>query len=103
MSEQHEYRAEAEAALDPNAREGLVGGGHMQLVTLKLHHSGQRVDETGTARRRSVVRCDLRPAEARLLAHTLLVCANRAELLRCEPDPAARAAAAEDRAARWRS
>ena len=42
-----EYRCQAEARLRPEAREGLVGGGHMQLVTLELTDGGYVTDDSG--------------------------------------------------------
>ena len=86
-----DYRSEANARLRPEATEGLVGGGHIQLVTLELQDTGE--DEQGHPIDRPKVRCELRPPEARLLAYTLLSLAERADLLRFEPDPAQRAAA----------
>jgi hypothetical protein len=74
--------------------EGLVGGGHMQLVTLELTDGGYLTDASGEPfGQRPAVRCELRATDARLLAYTLLCLAERADLLRVEPDPAERAAA----------
>jgi len=87
-----EYRCEVLATLRPEATEGLVGGGHMQLVTLELQ-DGEVQDEQGREVHRPHVRCQLRATEARLLAYTLLSLAERADLLRSQPDPAERAAA----------
>jgi hypothetical protein len=84
-----EYRCEAQATLRPEATEGLVGGGHIQLVTLELHDSGELGDEQGRQIHRPKVRCDLRATEARLLGYMLLWLAERAELRRFEPDRAA--------------
>jgi hypothetical protein len=88
-----EYRLKAEARLRPEAREGLIGGGHMQLVTLELTDGGYLTDDSGESARQPAVRCDLRATDARLLAYTLLSLAEGADLLRFEPDPAERAAA----------
>jgi hypothetical protein len=89
---QVEYRAGAEATLRPEAREGLVVGGHLQLVTLQLTDDGYVTDDTGEpVGRRPPVRCELRPQEARLLAYTLLALAERAELRRSQPAAAERA------------
>jgi hypothetical protein len=40
----HEYRSDVEAAVHPGRHEGLVGGGCMQLVTLRLHDGPGVVD-----------------------------------------------------------
>jgi hypothetical protein len=88
-----EYRLEVQATLRPEATEGLVGGGHIQLVTLELGDSGELEDEQGRQIHRPQVRCELPATEARLLAYTLLLLAERAELLRSQPDRAERAAA----------
>lgn len=85
-----EYRTDAHATLDPQARERVIDGGHIQLVTLELGDSGELEDEQGRQIHRPQVRCDLRATEARLLAYTLLLLAERAELLRFAPDCAAR-------------
>ena len=87
-----EYRTDAHATLDPQARERVIDGGHIQLVTLELGDSGELEDDQGREIHRPQVRCDLRATEARLLAYTLLLLAERAELLRFEPDRAERAA-----------
>jgi len=104
MSE-NEYRAEAQATLDPHAHEGVVGGGRIQLVTLELTDDDDLTDDAGEpVGRRPAVRCDLRAHEARLLAYTLLVLAERADMRTFVPDhcdvrararAAARAAAAD--------
>jgi hypothetical protein len=88
-----EYRTDAHATLDPQARERVIDGGHIQLVTLELEDSGELEDEQGREIHRPQVRCELRATEARLLAYTLLLLAERAELLRSQPDCAERAAA----------
>lgn len=83
----HQYRFEAQAALDPDRREGLLGGGSMQLVTLRLYHGPGVVDAlTGEPTTAPDVITDLRPSEARRLAEQLLECAGHADLRRSETD-----------------
>lgn len=83
----HEYRSDIEAAVHPGRREGLVGGGCMQLVTLRLHDGPGVVDAiTGESPNRSGAFTDLRPREARELAARLLACARLAERLPRETD-----------------
>ena len=82
----HQYRFDARAEVLPGRRESLLGGGSMQLVTLRLHDGPDVVDEHGQPSSRPRVFTDLRPGEARLLADQLLDCAQRAEALPPETD-----------------
>jgi hypothetical protein len=82
----HEYRFDVAAELLPGRREGLVGPGSMQLVTLRLFNGPGVVDEHGQPSRAPDAFTDLRPSQARLLADQLLDCARRAEALRRETD-----------------
>jgi hypothetical protein len=75
-----EYRTDATAILDADARERLIGGGRLQLVTLQLHNTGYHVDAAGNELApQPVVRCELRADDARALAACLLACAEQAE------------------------
>jgi len=77
-----EYRTDADAILDPQARERLIGAGHIQLVTVQLHDTGYHVDDSGDELpRRPAVRCELRTDEARKLAISLLGRAEQADRL----------------------
>jgi hypothetical protein len=82
----HEYRPDVAAEVLPGRREGLIGRGSMQLVTLRLHDGPGVVDEHGQPPSTPGAFTDLRPSEARLLAGRLLHCAQRAEALRRETD-----------------
>jgi len=80
----HEYRFDVAAELLPGRREGRVGPGSIQLVTLRLFNGPGVVDEHGQPARAPDAFTDLRPSQARLLADQLLDCARRAEALRRE-------------------
>jgi len=80
----HEYRPDVAAEVLPGRREGLVGPGSMQLVTLRLFNGPGVVDEHGQPTTAAGAFTDLRPEEARQLADQLLDCAHRAEALRQE-------------------
>jgi len=84
-----EYRTDAQAMLDPGARERVIDGSHIQLVTVELNDSGEHTDQRGQPIDRPAVRCELRTTEARLLAYTLLALAERADWRRCPPARAA--------------
>jgi hypothetical protein len=83
----HEYRSDVAAELLPGRREGLIGGGFMQLVTLRLHDGPGAIDAiTGEPTNRPGAFTDLRPREARELAAQLTACARLAERLRRDTD-----------------
>ncbi|HSC03995.1 MAG TPA: hypothetical protein VLC49_11770 [Solirubrobacteraceae bacterium] len=76
-----EYRWEALARLD-GMSEGVVGGGHLQLVTVCLtdEDAGELCDEHGRpVAPAPPVLTHLRPSEARTLAFCLLELAELAE------------------------
>lgn len=82
----HEYRPDVAAEVLPGRREGLLGGGSMQLVTLRLFNAPGGVDEHGQPSSRPGAFTDLRPRQARELAADLLACARLAESMRRETD-----------------
>ena len=82
----HEYRFDAAAEVLPGRREGLLGGGSMQLVTLRLFNGPGVVDEHGRPASMPGAFTDLRPSQARLLADQLRDCAQHADALRRESD-----------------
>jgi len=76
-----EYRWQALARLD-GMTEGVVGGGHLQLVTVCLsdEDAGESCDEHGRpVAPAPEVLTHLRPSEARTLAFCLLELAELAE------------------------
>jgi hypothetical protein len=73
------HRFEIEAAAGP-AREGVLGGRSMLLVRVRMFDGPGVVDTlTGQDAGGEDVYRDLRPAEARGLAFSLLCCAEHAE------------------------
>jgi hypothetical protein len=81
-----EYRSDVAAEVLSGRHERLIGGGRMQLVTLRLHDGPGVDDEHDQPSSRPGVFCDLRASEARRLAVRLLDCAQHAEALRRETD-----------------
>ena len=74
-------RFEIDAAAGP-AREGVLGGRSMLLVRVRMFDAPGVVDTlTGQPAGGEDVFCDLRPAQARELAFSLLCCAEQAERL----------------------
>jgi hypothetical protein len=73
------HRFEIEAAAGP-ARQGVLGGRSMLLVRVRLFDGPGVLDTlTGQSAGGEDVYSDLRPAEARELAFSLLCCAEHAE------------------------
>jgi hypothetical protein len=73
------HRFEIEAAAGP-ARQGVLGGRSMLLVRVRLFDGPGVLDTlTGQSAGGEDVYTDLRPAEARELAFSLLCCAEHAE------------------------
>ena len=76
------YRSQAQARLEDGMTEGLVGGGSLQLVTVRLSDDG--VGESSDDQGRPLAPAPpvvsyLRPSEARSLAFELLQLADHAE------------------------
>jgi hypothetical protein len=73
------HRFEIDAAAGP-ARAGVLGGRSMLLVRVRMFDGPGVVDTlTGEPAGGEDIVCDLRPAEARGLAFSLLCCAEHAE------------------------
>jgi hypothetical protein len=73
------HRFQIDATAGP-AREGVLGGRSMLLVRVRMFDGPGVVDTlTGEPAGGEDVYCDLRPAEARELAFSLLCCAEHAE------------------------
>jgi hypothetical protein len=76
-----EHRWEAQARVEDGVTEGVVGGGHLQLVTVCLSDegAGEVSDELGRPLGGAPVVSHLRPSEARALAFELLELAELAD------------------------
>jgi hypothetical protein len=74
-----EHRFELEACLEDGMVEGLIGGGALQLVTVRLFDGPGVVSERGEPVVGAPVVTHLRPCEARDLAFELLALAELAE------------------------
>jgi hypothetical protein len=75
------FRFDIEAFPHPDAREGRVGGGWLQLVRVRLFDGPDVIDDHGRPTGRPDAFTDLRPGDARHLALELLAAARHAERL----------------------
>jgi hypothetical protein len=83
------YRFEIDATAGP-ARERVIDGS-LLLIRVRLHNGPEVADaRTGEPVMREDVYSDLRPAQARELAFTLLSCAEQAERITQDADGWAR-------------
>ena len=74
-----DHRFEAHATICAGEYERRIDGSGMQLVRVVLSDGGTVVAPDGTEHQRPDVICQLRPNEARELAHQLLALATHAQ------------------------